>query len=541
MKRREFLKFMGRSGIATSLIGSEYILSACSSASLDKNRGNIKNLPFLNPGVQDVLSLAPGLHFEVLVKWKTPINKQGDFFGFNNDFIAVLPGENTSEAYLWVNHEYVHPLFVSGFNPEIHPGVRKTKEQTDLEQKNVGGSFFRIQKQKNSWVADFTSEKNFRIDAKTKIPLVADREIEHSKTAVGTLGNCSGGKTPWGTILTCEENFHDFYGDVKFSKKGKKWKRHLIASSSDMAWDEHYPFPPEHYGWVVEINPTTKTAKKLTGLGRFSHEGATAVTTNDGRCVVYMGDDAQDQHFYKFIASEKGSLEKGSLYVANLERGRWELLSLENPLLKNHFTDHTDLLTRTREAAKLVGATPLDRPEACAQDLISKSIFLNCTMNKGANRPYGSILKFTEQNNDPLALNFKSETFLNGGELSGFACPDNMCFDSKGNLWITTDVADHDLNTEKYKAFGNNSLFYIPLSGSNAGQAFRFAVAPIAAEFTGPCFSPDGKTLFLSVQHPGATTKDLENPTSHWPDGGTSLPSPAVVAIWGPLLDALMS
>jgi secreted PhoX family phosphatase len=161
-------------------------------------------------------------------------------------------------------------------------------------------------------------------------------------------------------------------------------------------------------------------------------------------------------------------------------------------------------------------------------------------MNKAANRPFGSIMKFMETNKDSLSLTFKSEIFLHGGEMTGFACPDNMCFDPKGNIWMTTDVADYDLNKDEYKSFGNNGLFYIPMSGPDAGKAFRFAIAPTEAEFTGPCFSRDGKTLFLSVQHPGANTKDLKNPTSHWPDGGKSLPKSAVVTISGPLLDSLM-
>lgn len=307
-----------------------------------------------------------------------------------------------------------------------------------------------------------------------------------------------------------------------------------------MAWHGQFPHPPEHYGWVVEVNPITKMAKKLTALGRFAHEGALVLTALDGRHVVYMGDDTQDEHFYKFISHKPGSLEKGELYVADMSRGRWEHLSITNPKLKDHFLDQTDLLIRTREAAKLLGATPLDRPEGCAQDPIGKSIFINCTMNKAAGRPFGSILKVTEDQHNLLSMRFSSETFISGGEASGFACPDNMCFDARGNLWITTDIADYDLNLSPYKSFGNNGLFFMPLTGPDAGKAFRFAVAPKEAELTGPCFSLDGRTLFLSVQHPGANTRDLKQPTSHWPDGGSSLPRSAVVAITGPLLDSIL-
>lgn len=531
MQRRDFLSFLGRSSVLGVLSGSS-LLQACTSL---RPKVAVRGLP---PTRTDNVVLHPGLSFQKLISWKDPINKSGDKFGFNNDFIAFLPGTHDNEAFLWVNHEYVNPIFVSDFNPQKNWGVRKSLTQVQIEQKNVGGSYLRITRQTDgTWKVDDLSEKNFRVDASTPMKLVSPRPILNSDIAIGTTGNCCGGKTPWGTVLTCEENFDDFFGNVRFSKQGAKWKRHLIASSHPMAWDEHTPHPPEHYGWVVEINPDTREFRKLTSLGRFAHEGALVVQAADGRCVVYMGDDSQDQHFYKFIATRAGSLDEGKLYVANLQRGSWELLSLENPKLKGAFYDSTDLMIRTREAAKLVGATPLDRPEACAQDPLSKAIFLNCTMNKSAGRLFGSILKFVEKNNDPLSLSFESEVFLHGGPETGFACPDNMCFDKNGNLWMTSDIADYDVNTGEYRQFGNNSLFYIPLAGDHAGSVFRVASAPIEAEMTGPCFSADGKTLFLSIQHPGANTADADHPTSHWPDGGASVPRPSVITLSGSFLE----
>jgi Predicted phosphatase len=537
MERRQFLEFMGRGAIAASVIGSSFLLQACATA----GNATTGTLPSLPPTTEDKLNLVSGLKYDLVVKQGDVINSLGERFGANNDFLAFMPGVSANEAFLWSNHEYFQPIFVSGYNPEKNPGVRKTKAQADQERKVVGGSYVRIHKVDGAWAVDGTSKDAFRVDATTPIALIADRPIENATTAIGMTGNCSGGTTPWGTILTCEENFQDFFGSTKYAEKNGKQKRHVIASSSVMAWDDFYPHAPEHYGWVVEVNPRTRECKKLTSMGRFAHEGALVVQAADGRCVVYMGDDTQDEHFYKFIADKKGSLEKGKLYVADLKAGQWLLLSLENPKLKGHFKDHTELMIRTREAAKLVGATPMDRPEGCAQDPISKNIFLNCTMNKGGNRPYGSVMKFTETNGDHLAMTFKSEVFLAGGEATGFACPDNMAFDRKGNLWITTDIADYDLGQGEYKSFGNNGLFYVPLSGENAGKVFRFATAPNEAEMTGPCFSDDGKVLFLSIQHPGANTVDLTKPTSNWPEGGTSMPKSSVVAISGPLLDQLLA
>ncbi len=494
--------------------------------------------PNLAAQSQDAVVTVSELRHQVLLSWQDPISKT-ERFGYNNDFLALLPGPSSNEFFLWANHESIHPIFVSDYNPGLRPGVRKTKVQVDKEQKEVGGSFVHIKKNQDKWEVVQDSPHAFRIDATTPMQLLAPRPIQNSQTAIGTTANCCGGKTPWGTILTCEENFDDFYGQVRFSKRPNNLtKRHLIAASSTLAWDDHTPHPPEHYGWVVEVNPKTKECKKLISLGRFAHEGALVLQAPDGRSVVYMGDDSSNEHFYKFIAKKPGSLEEGDLYVANLEKGRWELLSIQNPLLEKHFKDQTDLLIRTREAAKLVGATPLDRPEACAQDPISKNIFLACTNNKAAGRPYGSIRKFYES--DLLSMHCRSDIFLDCGPALGFACPDNLIFDSRGNLWITTDIADYDLMTEGYKELGHNALVFIPLSGPNAGQAFRVATAPREAEFTGPCFSPDEKTLFLSVQHPGANSKSLHELTSHWPGGGSSIPRPSVIALSGPLFDQIL-
>jgi secreted PhoX family phosphatase len=281
----------------------------------------------------------------------------------------------------------------------------------------------------------------------------------------------------------------------------------------------------------VEVNPKTGDAKKLVSLGRFCHEGACTVKAKDGRVVVYMGDDANNECFYKFISNSSDSLESGTLYVAQLEEGKWIPLDMNNPILSKKFKNQTELLIRTREAAKLVKGTLMDRPEDCKIDPITGHVFLNCTNNLQAGRPYGSIHKFVEKNNDYTSLEFTSSILLHGGLDSKIACPDNMAFDKKGNLWITNDISEDEVGKGVYKSFGNNALFYIPMKGPDSGKAFRVAQAPMDAELTGPCFSDDGKTLFLSVQHPGARTKSLDSLTSHWPDGGTSIPKPSVVAI----------
>jgi len=536
LQRRQFLQFMGRSaglGLAAQVFAVESFAklnsnsnekSKRTSAIVNKNESIIEEIKSLQATDVDDVLLAPGLTYQVVVSWKDDLNENLKF-GFNNDYTAFIPldEKKPSEGILWVNHESTPPRAVSGF--DYKKGGKKTKEQALTEQENIGGSLVHIQEKNGRWQIVKNSKYNRRITGQTEIPFVSDLPIQGSMNAIGTLANCAGGVTPWKTILTCEENFQDYYGEVHFTKNEKgEWIRSHEWTKNDSSWSEHFDYPPEHYGWVVEVNPKTGDAKKLTSLGRFSHEGATCVRAKDGRVVVYMGDDAENQYIYKFISDHKDSLEKGTLYVAHIESGKWLPLTLENPKLKGQFKNMTELLIRTRDAAKMLGATEMDRPEDCEIDPQTNSILIALTMNKGKNRPHGSILKIEEKNKDFLSLDFKAETFLNGGKENGFICPDNLAFDSKGNLWFTNDISNKDLNMGSYAEFGNNSLFYVPMSGPQAGKVFRQMSSPKGAEFTGPSFSADGKTLFLSVQ----------GPIGNWPKNGG--PAPSVIAVKGDLI-----
>ena len=209
--------------------------------------------------------------------------------------------------------------------------------------------------------------------------------------------------------------------------------------------------------------------------------------------------------------------------------------------MKKAFENQTEVLIRAREAAKLLGATELNRPEDIEIDPITGSVFVSLTNNKPKGDFHGSILKIEEENNEHDSLNFSASVYMAGGGENGFSCPDNLAFDLSGNLWMTTDMSGSVMNKEEwpYMAFKNNSLFVIPRIGKDAGKVIRVANAPRDAEFTGPWFSPDGKTLFLSVQHPGEQTIDLKNPTSLWPFDKDNIPKPSVVAITGDLIEKM--
>ena len=525
LQRRTFLEFLGK-GIAGTAILPPLLANK---SPLFKNNFAIKAV---EPSAADKLNLAKGLNFDVLIKWGDSINDQ-DTFGFNNDFTAFIPlsKDNPDDGILWVNHEYIDSRFVSGYTGK----QERTMEQVQKEQYAVGGSILRIQKNKRGkWKLVKNDPLNRRVSGHTLIPFNWSEKIAGKDQAVGTLANCSGGVTPWGTILTCEENYDGFVGE-RNHKTGER-----IISKYDIGWTTFLNYPPEHYGWVVEVDPKTGKAQKHIALGRCSHECATVQELSDGRLVVYSGDDAVDQCIYKFIGSKPGSLSEGTLYVANTRLGKWESLKYEDSkVLQKLFKDQTDVLIRLREAARYLGGTALDRPEDIDIDPLNGNVLISLTNNFAKKNYYGSILKIVEDNNDHASLTFKAETHLAGGEETGFACPDNMAFDLAGNLWFTSDMSGSLMNQEPYEAFKNNGLFLVPRSGDQAGQVIQIASAPTDAELTGPWFAPDGKTLFLSVQHPGEMSPSLEQLSSHWPGGGTSTPKPSVVAIYGDLLESI--
>ncbi len=525
--RRDFLAFLGR-----TTIGAELALTVADAA-FAVAEPTTAFTP-IGPGQKDELVMAEGFQYHSILKWGDRLNEKGDEFGANNDYLAFLPlnPSQPTDGLLWTNHEAPTPLsLISGFEK----GGTRTEAQIAVEQRAVGGSIARIRKSREGrWELVQNDPLNRRISALTEIPFAWHEPIADAKIGVGTLGNCAGGVTPWGTVLTCEENYQDYYGEV--GRDGK-----LLPAESQYGWERFQKRDPRHYGWVVEINPRTGEAKKLIALGRFSHESATVVAAKDGRLAVYMGDDAEDRCLYKFVSAKPGNLETGTLYAADTKNGRWLPLDREkNAKLKKEFATQTELLIHTRLAAELAGATPLHRPEDVAVDPITGAVYLALTNSAKHDDPYGSLVKLLERKKDPLALDFEFSTFAAGGKTTGFASPDNLEFDRKGNLWMTSDISGKVLNQGAYASFANNSLFYIPTQGKLAGKAHRVANAPVEAEFTGPCFAPDGETLFLSVQHPGELSPSKEKPTSRWPDGPGTMPRSAVVAVSGKTLKTLV-
>lgn len=532
MKRRTFIEFLGKSTAVAIL--PPILFESCNATKSSTNNLKLNNpiKPIL-PSWKDEIQLIEGLRYDIIVKWQDKISDK-DHYGMHNDFITyVKNNDKDDDLIMWVNHEYLMPMLLN--HPENN---LKSIAQIEAEKYEVGGSIFRLKKdEKNKWKIVYNDVLNRRITANTKIPFDWKENIYGKSEAEGTLANCAGGITPWGTFLSCEENYDIFYGE-KARNMGSSTQ--YKNEKSIYGWENFSKNPTQHYGWVVEIDPITGKAKKHVSLGRIAHEACTIQRDKNGIIVAYTGDDNNDQCLYKYISNKPNSLNSGKLYVANIAEGKWiSLMYNEQEILKEHFIDQTDVMVHVREAAHLVGGTKLDRPEDIEIDPITGDVLIAVTNNKPRGNYYGGILKITENEKNKQGLTFKSEMYLTGGKAMQFACPDNMEFDKNGNLWFTSDISGADMPKEQYQFHGNNALFFVPRSGVDAGKIIRIANAPIDAEFTGPKLSPDGKTLFLCVQHPGEYSPSLDKLSSHWPEGGNAIPKSSLIAIQGDLLNML--
>ena len=485
-------------------------------------------------GNADALTLPAGFRYQVLAPWGEVFTDAGREIGFNHDYVGFFPidllegGQSSTDALLTINPEYVNALFAGGDTQNRTPG------QIRAEMEAMGVSVVRVRKEGGKW-AIVPDPRNRRIDALTDIELTGPARgsaaVKGATMVKGTVGNCSGGQTPWGTLLTCEENVDGYT---------KAW-----AGSG---------YEAMHQGWVTEIDPfdPKSTPKKRTAMGRFRHENVAVTVAADGRVVGYMGDDMQDSCVYKFVSRGKYNpkdraanltlLEDGDLYVANFGNGSWVLLDYDrNKKLqeakgadgKALFASQADVLADARASALAVGGTPVDRPEDIEIHPRTGEVYVALTNNSKHGNYFGQIIKFREKGDDWTAQTFLWEVFAVGGPQSGFASPDNLVFDPYGNLWMVTD--NSDLSTNPIKGFhGNNAMFFFPTEGPNAGKAYRFAIGPVDAEMTGPVWSPDGKTLFLSIQHPGEDSESLDKLRSNFAaKAGSNVPRPTLVAIEG--------
>lgn len=514
----------------------------------------ISAVPFkaIAPGNADELILPEGFQYQVLIKRGDVFTKDGKTFGDNADWTGWYPidglkgGNSTTEGLLIINNEYLNPILVSGYKDPKNETV-KTAEQVKAEKESVGFAVVHFKKGADGkWAIVKDSDYAKRFDATVEIalsgPVAGSTAVKGATKVIGSLANCSGGYTPWMTGLSCEENYQDYYGESSFAKPdlkaGYRWLDQAVTTEI-----------PEHYGWVVEVDPYSGVAKKRTALGRFRHENVAIGIGKTGKVVAYMGDDKGDECVYKFVSKKAYDpanrdanldiLDEGMLYAANFGSGKWiplvytgnEAKLGDEKAVGYKIASQADLLTYASPCARVLGATRTDRPEDIEVHPITKDIYISFTNNSAHSNYHGQITKITEKDGDHESVDFTWEIFAVGGPQSGFSSPDNLAFDKKGNLWVVTDVSSSSLNKGIFKFMGNNAMFMIPTSGPDAGKAFRFANGPVECEMTGPTWLDDN-TLIFSVQHPGEVSESLEKLTSKWPGG--DVPRAAVVAVTGP-------
>jgi uncharacterized protein len=581
--RRDFIRGVAAAGAST--VGAVALqsngLDLFSEQAFARHRRNsFSEFRAIAPSSADTLEVASGFRADVLISWGD-IFRGGDRralrYGFNNDFLAYFPLRGSREGLLFVNHEYPDPFFLHGYKPDASP---KNAAQVQEEQDSVGNSILHVKRRDNGrWKVVSPSRYNRRIygdrpDLMFTGPLRGAPGIGTS--AHGSVGNCSGGITPWGTALSCEENF-DGYGlnvtnNVEFAYGWPQF--------GGQPEDAEYNFTAfAKYGWVCEHDPYDPDyiGRKHTALGRFRHENTAFRHEPGKKFVLYMGDDKANEGVYKFVSDRslrssrhrsdnRRILEEGTLYIARWEpegRRRFENGQLVTdtegtgtwvPVLESELDDTATKL-RARFGAAYDTHFATNRPEdvEVAED---GSVFIALTNNSTVGDSHGAVRRLRERNNDPEALEFTWRDYAAGGPTGsmepgreGFSAPDNLVFDKAGNLWVVTDISSLSLNqpNNAYTYHKNNAMFMVPTSGPNRGVGFRFANGPVDCEMTGPYFTPDEETLFVNIQHPGETTGiRTTSPgvfgqeatyTSWWPEGNKtagdnpSTPMPSTVAI----------
>jgi uncharacterized protein len=562
-------------------------------------------------GQGDHIAVPPGYAWSRVLSWGDPILPEagGPFdpahvaaldargaerrFGYNNDFLAFLPlprgSDSSDHGLLVVNHEYTNPeLMYPGYPGRW--GQAPSARHVDVELASHGLSVVEVERlESGAWrVVGEGGRFNRRITGSTLMelrgpaaghPRLRTSADPEGRWCLGTFNNCGGGVTPWGTVLTCEENVNFYFnGDrgrledqglaalharYSYGGGGRGWGR--FVSRFDL---EQEPHEPCRFNWVVEVDPYDPHATpiKRTALGRMKHEAATTTLTKDGRVAVYMGDDSRFEYLYKFVTrdrllpedaeAQRDLLDHGVLHVACCGEdgaGRWvRLVAGEGPLTpENGFNDQADVSIKTRLAADLVGATPMDRPEDVEVDPTTGRVYAALTNNSSrsaertdavnarARNQHGQLLEVIEDDEDAASETFRWDLLLLGGDPaqadhgarygegspSFLSCPDNLAFGGDGRLFVATDGQPRRLDV-------NDGLYLVGTRGAQRGQVRQLLSAVTGAEVTGPCPTHDGRTVFVSIQHPGEGGS-LDEPSSRFPDYREDLPPrPSVIALY---------
>ena len=553
------------------------------------------NFTKVNCNNNDTVTLPEQYTWNIVSKWGDPMWSDVEEFdqtscgshesqlksvGDNNDGMELFVTSD-NKTLLAVNNEYTNHKIIFSNRKSLLP---ENKEDILKGMYAHGISIFEIENSNNQWNLVKDSKYNRRINPFTKMEitgpakghsLMKTKEDKDGIYAKGTWNNCGSGRTPWGTYLTCEENFNNYFSssDQNFKSTNELNRYGIRTREIGLNWakaDSRFDLSkevnePNKVGYVVEIDPLNpnSTPKKHTALGRFKHENAELVISKDGKIIVYMGDDERGEYLYKYVSNKSINevkdkstlLSDGNLFVAKFNdnfTGEWLLLDTQTTGLSSK----AEISIFTRLAASKVGATTMDRPEWIASNPKKNEVCCCLTNNKNRgiktnkggdkvdvdkvnprkNNKYGQIVRWSPQDNNHSSVYFEWDLFVVAGnpyvhddnnkgskninEDNMFNSPDGLKFDKYGRLWIQTD--GNYSNSGDFKGMGNNQML---IADTNTGKIKRFMVGPKECEVTGLTFAPDYKTVFLGIQHPG------ERLGSNFPDKGNNKPRSCIIAI----------
>jgi secreted PhoX family phosphatase len=514
-------------------------------------------------------------------------------------FFPLPKGSQSSDhGLLAMNFEYTDDglLHPGGMEPWTAEKVQKSKNAH-------GCGVVEVRWDGRRWSVVRPSSYARRITADTPIfisgpaaghPLMRTAFDPTGRMALGTWNNCAHGVTPWGTYLTCEENVTPYFINrsatipplqARYGVDGKTWgfRWHEFDPRFDAA---QHPNEPNRHGWVVEIDPydSTRPPIKRTAMGRAAHEGAALAIAPDRRVAYYMGDDdfrTKFEYIYKYVSAfpyvpggdfeaNRHVLDRGTLYAARFNAdgtGEWiELTAAKNGLTPDKgFASQAEVVINARGAGDTVGATPCDRPEWLAVHPATQEVYASLSNNSDRGKPglrgpepanprpnniFGHIIRWREANGDPTSTRFEWDVFLMAGDPQhndpnkrgnvkgdvALGCPDGLAFDRRGVLWIQTDSSAASMATPDWKNIGNNQML---AADPSSGEVRRFLTGPVGCEITANITTPDGRHMFVNIQHPGEgpqphpARNDPAKPAaiSSWPDGPGRRPRSATIAI----------
>jgi len=580
--------------------------------------GASRNLPFspIAPAAVTVddVTVPAGYRWDPILRWGDPIlpgapafdaarqspEAQAGQFGYNNDYLDIIETNRAgTRALLVCNHEYTNEgiMFPPGTAAET---VIRTAwaahgmSVVELERRSRGDVWTYVPGARLN--RRITLDTPFAVDGPAAgSDLLKTTEDPTGRTVRGTMNNCSGGTTPWGTVLSGEENFNQYF---LATGTDPREKRYGLGAQDSRGWRTYdprwnattadYKNEPNRFGWVVEVDPTdpTSTPVKHTAMGRFKHEGANVIVNRDGHVVAYMGDDERFDYLYRFVSRDtmrpgnsakarKHNLQllsEGDLSVARFTgdglddgvsdgTGEWIPLTRGGESMVPGFSLE-EVLVFTRLAADAVQPTKMDRPEDVEPSRHNGNIYVACTNNadrgklgkegptepnpRAANKD-GHVVEIVPTAGDHTRDTFSwslllicgdaasAGTYFGGwtGPVSPISCPDNVAFDSEGNLWVSTDGQPNAIKV-------SDGLFKVPVEGPERGHVQQFLAVPSGAETCGPVIHDRDGSVFVAVQHPGEDGT-WAAPQSRFPDfvpaGGTAAagqfsgPRPTVVQV----------